>query len=249
MPLHECVHQTAFSSTWPNQLVAFVAGLLTARPPFHYKLYHYAHHRYTGMKEKDPELSNSFIDPDINTLSGYLLYLTALPFWLDRFYTLVSTALLGTTALTAHYIPTPPLKRAIVKEARLFLSIYLSLWVASYMMHSDFLLIYWVLPSFLAQPFLRFYLIAEHNGCLTGVNMLANTRTSLTVWLYRRLAWNMPFHSEHHAFPSVPFHLLPALYQRLGGKTVTESQCQPNGSKGYININLSIVNRLMKKHK
>jgi len=26
----------------------------------------------------------------------------------------------------------------------------------------------------------------------------------------RYLFWNMPFHSEHHALPAVPFHALPA---------------------------------------
>ena len=25
----------------------------------------------------------------------------------------------------------------------------------------------------------------------------------------RFLAWNMPFHAEHHAWPSIPFHALP----------------------------------------
>jgi fatty acid desaturase len=25
----------------------------------------------------------------------------------------------------------------------------------------------------------------------------------------RFLTWNMPFHAEHHAWPSIPFHALP----------------------------------------
>ncbi|RUV49309.1 fatty acid desaturase, partial [Mesorhizobium sp. M7A.F.Ca.MR.228.00.0.0] len=28
----------------------------------------------------------------------------------------------------------------------------------------------------------------------------------------RRLAWNMPFHAEHHAYPGVPFHQLPRFH-------------------------------------
>ena len=27
--------------------------------------------------------------------------------------------------------------------------------------------------------------------------------------------WNMPYHAEHHAFPAVPFHSLPALNKVL----------------------------------
>jgi fatty acid desaturase len=33
--------------------------------------------------------------------------------------------------------------------------------------------------------------------------------------LVRYLAWNMPFHAEHHSFPAVPFHALPRLHLRL----------------------------------
>src|SRR4051812_49321301 len=37
MPLHECVHQTAFASGWLNKLLGFFTGLATMRPPQHYK--------------------------------------------------------------------------------------------------------------------------------------------------------------------------------------------------------------------
>ena len=50
MPLHECVHETAFKTKWINAAVAETAGFLTLRPPTHYRYYHYAHHRYTGIQ-------------------------------------------------------------------------------------------------------------------------------------------------------------------------------------------------------
>jgi fatty acid desaturase len=31
-------------------------------------------------------------------------------------------------------------------------------------------------------------------------------------------AWNMPFHAEHHAYPAVPFHALPALHAHVRGR-------------------------------
>ena len=30
-------------------------------------------------------------------------------------------------------------------------------------------------------------------------------------WLSRVLYWNMNYHIEHHLYPSIPFHALPAL--------------------------------------
>jgi fatty acid desaturase len=45
-----------------------------------------------------------------------------------------------------------------------------------------------------------------------------NTRTTLTGLPVRFLAWNMPFHAEHHADPSVPFHALPREHARERAK-------------------------------
>ena len=51
-------------------------------------------------------------------------------------------------------------------------------------------------------------------------NGLTNTRTTLTNAAVRLLMWNMPFHAEHHLYPSIPFHRLPdahaTLRDRLG---------------------------------
>jgi len=33
----------------------------------------------------------------------------------------------------------------------------------------------------------------------------------------RFLAWNMPYHVEHHSLPQVPFHQLPALHDQMQG--------------------------------
>jgi fatty acid desaturase len=42
--------------------------------------------------------------------------------------------------------------------------------------------------------------------------MFENTRTTYTDALVRFLAWNMPYHTEHHVWPTVPFHRLPDLH-------------------------------------
>jgi len=64
----------------------------------------------------------------------------------------------------------------------------------------------------IGQPALRAYLLAEHGLCPAVADMLENTRTTFTNRLVRALAWNMPYHAEHHSIPGVPFHQLPALH-------------------------------------
>ena len=73
----------------------------------------------------------------------------------------------------------------------------------------------WLLPLVLGQPFLRLYLLAEHGRCPMVANMFENTRTTFTNRIVRFLAWNMPYHAEHHAMPMVPFHALPALHAEV----------------------------------
>ena len=58
-------------------------------------------------------------------------------------------------------------------------------------------------------------LIVEHTGCSFDRNGLTNTRTTLAGAPIRLLMWNMPFHAEHHLYPSVPFHQLPALHRQV----------------------------------
>jgi fatty acid desaturase len=80
--------------------------------------------------------------------------------------------------------------------------------------------LFWIGPQLLGQPPLRAYLLAEHTGCTHDRDGLTNTRTTLTNSLVRLLMWNMPFHAEHHMYPSIPFHRLPDAHamvrQRLG---------------------------------
>jgi fatty acid desaturase len=64
-------------------------------------------------------------------------------------------------------------------------------------------------PLLVGQGFLRPYLLAEHTACAFTRDCLENTRTTLTLWLVRLFAWNMPYHAEHHAYPAVPFHARP----------------------------------------
>ena len=77
---------------------------------------------------------------------------------------------------------------------------------------SPVLLWVWVVPVLLGQPFLRLYLLAEHGDCPRVANMFQNTRTTFTNRIVRFLAWNMPYHVEHHVWPAVPFHRLPEVH-------------------------------------
>ena len=81
--------------------------------------------------------------------------------------------------------------------------------MASVLSGSAVLFWVWLLPLLIGNPFLRGYLLAEHARCPHVADMFENTRTTFTNRIVRWLAWNMPYHAEHHAYPAIPFHRLP----------------------------------------
>ena len=97
--------------------------------------------------------------------------------------------------------------------------------------------LFWVIPQLLGQPFLRGYLLAEHTGCTLDRNGLTNTRTTLTNRIVRLLMWDMPFHAEHHLYPSIPFHRLEDAHGLLREKL---RFVQP----GYARFNAGYVREL-----
>jgi len=119
--------------------------------------------------------------------------------------------------------------------------LYLLVALQQYYTGSTFAWYYWVLPTFLGQPFLRFYLIAEHTGCEATSDMMHNTRTTYTFWFYKKLAWNMPWHAEHHAFPQVPFYALDKVHELVNKVSVEKTRCKPSGKNGYFAVHKDII--------
>src|SRR5262249_59005957 len=74
--LHESIHRTAFASRWLNDLVAWVCGVLLVLPPGYFRLYHFAHHRYTQDPTRDPEL----VVPGPPTLPPYPCRVSPIPY-------------------------------------------------------------------------------------------------------------------------------------------------------------------------
>ncbi|QPC93956.1 fatty acid desaturase family protein [Mesorhizobium sp. INR15] len=202
--LHETVHRTAFETQRLNDVVARICSLAIALPADWFRYFHFAHHRFTQDPENDPELA--FPKPE--TWRQYLVHVSGIPLWRGHFQTLCTNAM---GRCRASYVP-PKGYGKVRAEARAMLVFYAVMLVLAVYFRATVLLYVWILPVLLGQPFLRLYLLAEHGRCPFVANMLENTRTTLTNWAVRKLAWNMPFHAEHHAYPGVPFHQLPEFH-------------------------------------
>jgi fatty acid desaturase len=213
---HESIHGTAFRTSWLNTAAAEVSGFILLLPPRHFRFFHFAHHRHTQDPAHDPELAT----PKPGNWRGYLLQLSGLPYWRAEIVVLLKNAL-GQDL--PDFVPANA-RGKLVLEARLHLAAMLVLAMAGVAFGLTWILTLWVIPALLGQPFLRAYLMAEHGACPLVANMLANSRTTYTNRLVRFLAWNMPFHSAHHALPTVPFHRLPALNRNLASRLKVTAQ-------------------------
>lgn len=202
---HEAIHDTAFRTGWLNKTAAALAGFLILLPPNWFRYFHFAHHRHTHDPDNDPEL----MAPKPETVRQYVIYLSGWLYWSGM------AKILATNALGRNRdVFVPDKGRAkIRKEARLFLFLYALLLALALALQSTVLVWTWVLPVLIGQPFLRAYLLAEHARCPHVANMLENTRTTFTTAVVRFVAWNMPFHAEHHSYPAVPFHSLPHFHR------------------------------------
>lgn len=225
--LHETIHRTAFRTPWANDRAADLLGVIVLLGPRHFRYFHLAHHRFTHDPENDPELAGG---AKPGTLGAYLVYISGMPDWRRRIGTLVANAAWPNRD---PFVPARG-KATVRREARAMLGAYSVLFVASIASGSALLFWTWVLPLMLGAPFLRGYLLAEHGRCPHVADMLLNSRTTLTNRIVRWLAWNMPYHAEHHAYPAVPFHRLPLFhdFRRQYGKA---------GAPGYARFNAGYV--------
>jgi fatty acid desaturase len=208
-PMHECVHKTAFKTPWLNDTCGWLAGALCFYNFTYYRRYHTWHHRYTQDDELDPELET----PKPGNRFEYWLHLSGLPFWWHKLPDLVAMA----AGKTYPFVP-PQSRNVVAWSARAQVGLYLALAVGSVLLSSTVVWWYWLLPAILAQPLLRAILIVEHTGCSTDTNGLTNTRTTLASLPVRFLMWNMPFHAEHHLYPSITFFSLPLAHRELNDR-------------------------------
>jgi fatty acid desaturase len=226
-PLHECSHRTAFANNSLNDAVCWLAGLLSFYNSAFFRRYHKWHHRYAQNPDKDPELS----DPIPQTWCDYALTISGLLWWWGKLNTHRRVAL----GQLEDYAFIPAEARAeVVRSTRLQLAVYGGAIALSCFFHQPWFILYWLFPLFIGQPILRLILLAEHTGCSHDDNPLTNTRTLHTLFPLQFMMWNMPLHAEHHLYPSIPFHQLPAAHSHLASFFMHKDQ-------GYIAVNRGIV--------
>jgi fatty acid desaturase len=233
--MHESVHYGSFKTRYLCDGLAFFAGAAILNNAGFYRHYHMAHHRYTQDPARDPELITSGTP---RTWGAYLLRMSALPFVALRARDLLLFPF-GFKGDVDYIEPTgwPEVRR----WGQYLLLFYAALIVGSLALRSDVVLWVWLIPLLCGLPLLRLYLVCEHTLCPNSDDGFANTRTTTSNALMRFLMWNLPYHAEHHLFPSIAFHHLPEAHRYL----------RPHlkfVAPGYIEVHREIIGSFSSSH-
>ncbi len=218
-PFHECTHRTAFRSALGNRLGAAITGVLFGMAPAVYRTFHYEHHRYTQDVARDPELSG---DPRYAqwppTLPTWLIAMSGYGLIMLKLRPLVGFAIKprsawATFAAWEKQIDNPA---QLVLECRMLLGLWsLFIVVALFNLPAGG---WWLFAAWFTHVFQVLWVSAEHTGLPLEGTIIARTRTVATNPWVRFWLWNMNYHAEHHAWPAIPWHQLPAAHTRVAPK-------------------------------
>ena len=218
-PFHECTHETAFRTPLLNTIGTWLTGIPFLLAPSVYKTFHFEHHRYTQDVDKDPELLN---DP------RYLHWPTGLKNWLSMAtgLGLLKLKLNPTIGFSfkpesrwhefAKWVDRAHDKRRLVTESRIVLAIwviFIGVCLASFPGGGWLLFAAWF-----THVFQTLWVASEHTGLPIDGNILRRTRTITSNRFVRFWLWNMNYHAEHHAWPSIPWHQLPNAHDRINSQ-------------------------------
>ena len=210
---HECGHGTAFRTRWMNDVVYHIASFMIMREPTVWRWSHARHHTDTLIVGRDPEIV-AMRPPRLAKILANFFGLVDAPLAFRHMFLHAGGRL---TAEERTFIPQPEQSKVFL-IARVWLALYAATAALCFAMGS-------ILPAmFIGLP--RLYGAWHH--VLTGLTQHAglaedtldhrlNSRTVHLNRVSRFVYWNMNYHVEHHMFPMVPYHALPALHAEMEG--------------------------------
>jgi fatty acid desaturase len=227
--LHESLHRTAFATPWLNTLGTWLGGVTQLSGPAAYRDFHFTHHRHTHEVARDPELAGMAMMALWPSGALALVNLTGLPLLAARLFGLVAFALGPPAALPDQVFPYVKDRKRVAWESRGLVLLYVAASAAAWAWMPQLL---WIWASVaVAHALLSVYLTCEHRGLAEGGSILDRTRTFEADPITRWWMWNMPYHAEHHGWPGVPFHALPALHARIASSL-------PHRGRGILALHL-----------
>lgn len=208
---HEAGHGTAFRTRWMNDAVYHIACFFMIRSPTVWRWSHTRHHTDTIIVGQDPEIITPR-PPQVGRLALNLFGLIDAPLALGM---MVRHARGRVTEDQELYVPESEYPK-VAKEARIWVAIYAAVLALTLIWWNPLPLLLVLGPRFYGTWLHLVFGVSQHIGLAEDVtDHRRNARTILMNPVFRFLYLNMNYHVEHHIFPNVPYHALPALHDEV----------------------------------
>jgi fatty acid desaturase len=205
---HECGHGTAFRTAWMNTVVYNIASFMVMRNPVSWRWSHSRHHTDTIIVGRDPEIA--FMRPPPFLLGA--LHFIGIPDIFLNLRILFKNALGKFNPNERDYIPPSELGKAAL-WARIHMAIYAAAIIWALASWSFLPLVLIGGPCIYGTWHMVMAGMLQHGGLAEDIlDHRLNSRTVYMNPISRWIYWNMNYHVEHHMFPMVPYHALPALH-------------------------------------
>ncbi|MFC5529440.1 fatty acid desaturase [Cohnella yongneupensis] len=209
---HELGHYTAFKTKWINEALYYLTSWMIMRPGTIWRWEHSRHHTDTAIVGRDPQI---FVPrpPGFRTM---MLNALQIDLFKREFMRAIRHSFKKMDESERDIVPASELPK-VYREARLYVLGYLAVIGVSIYMGSIIPLLLFGLPCMYgAWLSTTVFFVMEHGGL--DEDVLDHRMVARTVYLnpvLRFLHWNMNYHIEHHMFPMVPYHALPALHKEI----------------------------------
>jgi len=229
---HELSHSTPFATRRVNEIWGRIIGFVMIFPRDFDQVMHFAHHQWTQDWERDGELVR-----EPYTLNTYLLWFFGVTYWRNRFFGVIRRA----RGIIVEPFIRQDEEAKVILESRVHVALYMGILGVSLLSGSWAWLTFWILPMILTKPIHQLQNTIEHLGLSHESNILENTRSTRTNAVMRWLCWQMPYHTAHHTFPSVPFWKLKQLNEKI------EAQAGEVWRMGWIEFQIEVIKKLRAK--
>ena len=233
---HECAHGTAFRTRWLNEAVFWLSSLVFIEEPLYRRYSHAGHHTYTWFNALDPQKPYGIP----MTLAQYLRVTLGLSFYLDAARQLARHSLGRFTAAERAFLPAAEIRKLML-NSRIMAACYLALLAWGIAWRSPWPFVLYFIPRLLGGWIINLYINTQHMCMAEDRHDHRKTTRSIRCSAIERLLyWNMNYHIEHHLYPTVPFHALPALSRRIGPQL-------PSAAGNVIQSNRQIVRAIARQ--
>jgi fatty acid desaturase len=233
---HECSHGTAFKTRWMNEAVYQIGSFFVLREPVPWKWSHARHHTDTIIVGRDPEIAV----PRPTNLFHVVLGFINVRHGSKELREILLHCFGRLVAEEEDYIPESEHYK-VYRTARIYALIFATVIGLSIYFQSFLPLVLVGLPSFYGAWLHYLCGLTQHAGLAEDVlDHRLNCRTVYMNPIVQFIYWNMNYHVEHHMFPLVPYHALPALHEEL-------KPDMPPAYQGFVETYREIIPTLVRQ--